>query len=134
MATGIQLKSDGANVYPVCAFPVGYIYPSTEAESPASIFGGTWEQLEDVFLLCSGDTYAAGTTGGEASHTLTIAEMPAHSHSITGGYSKSSGSRRTSGAGYQNNSITLSTSSVGSGTAHDNMPPYLVVYLWKRVA
>ena len=47
-------------------YPVGSIYMSVNATSPASLFGGTWEQLKDRFLLAAGDTYAAGSTGGEA--------------------------------------------------------------------
>ena len=62
------------------AFPIGSIYLSVNSTSPASLFGGTWEKIKDKFLLASGDTYSAGATGGEATHTLTIEEMPSHSH------------------------------------------------------
>lgn len=61
-------------------YPVGAIYISTNNTSPSSIFGGTWEQIEDKFLLASGSTYANGATGGEATHTLTESEMPNHAH------------------------------------------------------
>lgn len=47
-----------------------------------NVYIGTWEQIKDVFLLAAGDTYIAGTTGGEASHTLTVDEMPKHSHNL----------------------------------------------------
>ena len=64
-------------------YPVGAIYMSVSSTSPASLFGGTWEQIQNRFLLAAGDTYAAGKTGGEATHTLTVEEMPAHNHSFT---------------------------------------------------
>ena len=62
----------------LATYPVGAIYISTISTSPASLFGGTWEQLKDRFLLGAGDTYAAGATGGEAAHALTVNEMPPH--------------------------------------------------------
>ena len=61
-------------------YPVGSIYMSVNSTSPATLFGGTWERIKDRFLLAAGDAYAAGGTGGEATHTLTEGEMPAHSH------------------------------------------------------
>ena len=61
-------------------YPVGAIYISTNDTSPSSIFGGTWQKIEDRFLLASSSTYAKGSTGGEATHTLTEKEMPNHAH------------------------------------------------------
>lgn len=78
-------------------YPVGSIYTSTKNTNPAATLGGTWTQIKDRFLLCAGDSYSAGATGGSAthahttgSHTLTIAETPTHTHTrgtmnITGG-------------------------------------------------
>lgn len=77
-------------------YPVGSIYMSVNSASPESLFGGTWEQLKDRFLLGVGDTYkTAGATGGAASqsytpagsvgnHTLTTSEIPSHNHTFTG--------------------------------------------------
>ena len=75
-------------------YPIGSIYISTNSTDPGTLFGGTWEQIQDKFLLCAGATYAAGSTGGDASVTsggtaITTAQMPAHTHdkgsySITG--------------------------------------------------
>lgn len=66
-------------------YPVGSIYMSVASTSPATLFDGTtWEQLKDKFLLGAGDTYTAGDTGGNASHTLTTSEMPSHNHTFTG--------------------------------------------------
>lgn len=61
-------------------YPVGAIYISTNDTSPSTIFGGTWQKIEDRFLLASSSTYAKGSTGGEATHTLTENEMPNHAH------------------------------------------------------
>lgn len=61
-------------------WPVGSIYMSVNSTDPGTLFGGTWQRLKDRFLLGAGDTYMAGSQGGEASHTLTENEMPAHSH------------------------------------------------------
>lgn len=79
-------------------YPVGSIYTSTKSTSPATLFGGTWVQIKDTFLLTAGDNYSAGSKGGSAththttgSHTLTVAETPAHTHTrgtmnITGSF------------------------------------------------
>ena len=96
-------------------YPIGAIYLSVSATNPAILFGGKWEQIKDRFLLAAGDTYAIGTIGGEATHKLTIEEMPSHKHQI-----------KTNNDDWNN--------SAGGGVAHENMPPYLTVYMWKRVA
>lgn len=62
------------------AHPVGSLYWSREATDPATLFGGAWERVKDRFILAAGDSYAAGSEGGEATHTLTVDEMPAHTH------------------------------------------------------
>lgn len=116
-------------------YPVGAIYVSVSSTSPATLFGGTWTQIKDTFLLASGSTYAAGSTGGEATHKLTVEEMPSHRHGIT--------SRTESGDYYSyavssgNTTQTIgdiTTKAVGGSQAHNNMPPYLAVYVWKRTA
>ena len=117
-------------------YPVGAIYLSTVSTSPASLFGGTWEQIQDRFLLAAGETYTAGKTGGEATHTLTIAEMPSHNH--WGVYRpywyQHDETGQASGVGDGTSSNQLYTDNAGGGDAHNNMPPYLVVYVWKRMA
>lgn len=119
-------------------YPVGSIYMSVNNTNPATLFGfGTWEQIKDTFLLSAGDTYTAGDTGGEATHTLTTDEMPSHSHAIYGwGYSsgnETSAAQKFSGIN-RTNEYLKDTKTAGSGAAHNNMPPYLVVYMWKRTA
>lgn len=122
-------------------YPVGAIYMSAAATNPGTLFGfGTWEQIKDVFLLAAGDTYAGGSTGGEASHVLAEDELPAHRHKIA--YPNASGEYGDAAIGYPANSGTkktwlaemCKTESVGGGEAHNNMPPYLAVYAWKRTA
>lgn len=122
-------------------YPVGSIYMSVNSTSPSTLFGGTWEQIKDSFLLASGDTYENGSTGGEATHTLTTNEMPSHSHreaNSTVVYNNSSSNRfATSGSGTKISLATgldINTNSTGGGQAHNNMPPYLAVNVWKRTA
>lgn len=125
--------------------PIGSLYWSTVSTSPATLFGGTWTQIKDQFILAAGDTYTAGNTGGEATHTLTTAELPAHSHTariaVAAGTAGSSNyyfnhAGTTNSAATDNNvwSSSIKTFDTGSGTAHNNMPPYLVAYCWKRTA
>ncbi|MEA5151593.1 MAG: hypothetical protein VB039_03190 [Oscillospiraceae bacterium] len=130
-------------------YPVGAVYISTAATSPASLFGGTWEQLKDRFLLAAGDSYAAGATGGEAAHTLTVGEMPAHEGHLGGNNSSSLGNYAAymqqgvlsaygaSGRGWSlqdSNEAIPAGMTRGGGGAHNNMPPYLAVYVWRRTA
>lgn len=118
-------------------YPIGSIYMSVNSTSPATLFGGTWEQLKDRFLLGAGDTYTNGATGGEATHTLTVNEIPSHDHKVctnSGQGSSSTISVTSVYGGSDNNPTAYATSTSGSGQAHNNMPPYLVVYMWKRTA
>ena len=61
-------------------WPVGSIYMSVNSTNPGTLFGGTWTQLQNRFLLGAGSSYTNGATGGEATHTLTTNEMPSHKH------------------------------------------------------
>lgn len=119
-------------------YPGGSIYLSVNATSPAAKFGGTWTQIENLFLYPVPTNTAAGLQGGEASHTLTVAEMPSHTHKTYMAYGDH-------GAGpnipiyYKSTNqcdgyATLpDTSAVGGNTAHNNMPPYMTMYAWYRV-
>lgn len=113
-------------------YPVGSIYLSVNATSPASLFGGTWERIEDRFLLAAGSTYTAGDMGGEAAHTLTVSEMPSHNHTYTIPGNETGTSWY--GANGTAKGAPQSSGDSGDGEAHNNMPPYLAVYMWKRVA
>lgn len=120
-------------------YPVGSIYMSVNSTSPATLFGGTWEAIQGKFLLGAyGNTYKAGSTGGEAAHTLTENEMPSHKHSI---WFPNDGGEQSAEIGYPDTGSkntyyaeASKTSGTGGGAAHNNMPPYLAVYIWKRTA
>lgn len=115
-------------------YPVGSLYISANATSPVELFGGEWRQIEDRFPLAAGSTYAAGSTGGEATHTLTVDEIPPHRH----GYKASA----TSGTLTNNYAATRvrqnyaafynDVNETGGGAAHNNMPPYEAFYMWVR--
>ena len=126
-------------------YPIGTIYQTTDSTfDPAEKWGGTWETIKGRFLLSDGNGYTAGSTGGEATHKLTAQEMPSHTHTMyvnndgsssswqpdTGTYLVKSDYVTTSTKNYQ---AKLAQSAVGSGQAHNNMPPYLVVCTWKRI-
>lgn len=135
MPTPIKLKQ-GTNYYqPLCYFPIGYIYLSTSNVNPGQFFGGTWEPIKDRFLLLAGDTYKGGQTGGEATHKLTISEMPSHTHKYRLAYGNTDPAQ---GFAYGNTSSgTFSgdfIQNMGENQAHNNMPPYIVVYGWIKVS
>ena len=124
-------------------YPVGAIYMSVNSADPADLFGfGTWERVKDRFLLAAGDSYAAGSTGGEATHTLTIAEMPSHSHKGYVEYGTNSNLNHPVPGQYNQINFTYHVEEyhqtfiedTGGNLAHNNMPPYLAVYIWKRTA
>lgn len=123
-------------------YPVGSIYLSINGDNPSDFIGGTWEQLKDRFLLGVGDIYTvANTTGGEATHTLTIDEMPSHTHTMLPEgrhlYWDANLDDKMGGTVDGENvqvSWNNATSSRGGDKAHNNMPPYLTVYMWKRTA
>lgn len=133
---------------------MGSLYLSAVDTDPGVLFGGTWERIRDRFLLAAGTAYGAGTTGGEASHTLAESELPTHAHDpanqagyygfitnsqkafTVGDMGVQSGSGRYypyAPAAFDINRNTK-TGSVGGGKAHNNMPPYLAVYVWQRTA
>ncbi len=134
-------------------YPVGSIYMSINNTDPGTLFGGTWEQIQDTFLLAAGSSYTAGNTGGQASHThttgnhtLTVAEMPSHTHGVQGWRYGHNLQYDNTSLAYEKLSDAASTDTpilaAGGGGAHNhgntgsssNMPPYLVVYMWKRTA
>lgn len=118
-------------------WPVGSLYLSAADSDPGVLFGGTWQRVKDRFLLAAGDVYEPGETGGEAQHTLTKAEMPAHTHGYDfTGQSDVTGvtAIRLYDADGRRNEYQGASASAGGGAAHNNMPPYLAVYVWRRTA
>lgn len=127
----------------LAAWPIGSIYMSVNSTSPANLFGGTWERISETFLFAASSSYPAGSTGGEFSHKLTQSELPDYSLSVangsnvirskTGSYADAYVQTQSSGWGIPNwESKTVTVDSGGSGAAHNNMPPYLSVWIWKR--
>lgn len=117
------------------AYPVGAIYLSVTDANPAALFGGTWARIGGRFLLGADTTYTAGSTGGKAAHTLTVDEMPKHNHEIdnlnaAGNATPYMTVQAQDKKGYGGNVQTMYAGGDGS---HNNMPPYLAVFMWKRV-
>lgn len=123
------------------SYPVGALYLSFSATSPASLFGGTWAQISGRFLRASNGT----GTGGSDTCTLTSGQMPSHHHGVISerdgdwmGLWQSNASEgglwwivsnSTPGA-----NKGIKTTSVGSDSSHNNMPAYQDVYVWRRTA
>ena len=141
-------------------YPVGSIYLSVSGTDPQTMFGGTWARLEDVFLLAAGAKHPAGSTGGEEAHTLTVGEMPSHgNHLMQGRMYEEMAENASNDSSYRSNTLYLGKNAFastgnfnrgwkdwnggemypagtlkGGGNPHNNMPPYLAVYTWKRTA
>lgn len=141
-------------------YPVGSLYWSKVNNDPGKLFGGNWKQIKDTFILAAGDKYTVGSNGGEYEHTLTINEIPAHTHKSTvkasGNhthqlYSGNNGSRNGSyfsigqvypakssrvsdpdASGTHTHDITIENA--GRSEAHNNMPPYITYYCWERIS
>lgn len=144
------------------AHPIGSYYWSSDNTNPSELFGGTWVQIKDKFILAAGDSYTAGSTGGSAN-----AIVPYHNHTFTGtaeSHTHQNGWRtskaESDGAGLtisqsfldrvavegmlnssEYNGLTSSTlitpkgtiGYAGSSVNGANMPPYEVAYCWKRI-
>lgn len=124
-------------------YPVGSIYMSINNVSPATLFGGKWVQIKGRFLLGASDVYKANTTGGEEKHTLTNDEMPTHTHYMAAGnaggdstWTPDDGSWLVDGVTSDKNTwwAQIGMNNAGGSAAHNNMPPYLVVYMWRRLS
>lgn len=133
-----DLGTDTVNQILSLAHPVGSIYMSINNVSPATLFGGKWVQIEGRFLLGASTTYKANTTGGEATHTLTVDEIPNHQHVL---WYPNAGGEQSAAIGYPEAGSkntwyaeASKTGGAGGDGAHNNMPPYLVVYMWRRLS
>ena len=137
-----------------CPFPVGGVYISIASTNPSSIWAGTtWEQFAKGKTLVGLDTSdsdfnTSGQTGGKKTHTLTPDEIPAHghgmahTHSYTGpntaswkvGTGKAHKWCTSAGGKTSGGASKTTTDNAGGGLAHNNLQPYIVVYMWKRVS
>lgn len=141
--------------------PIGSLYVSSDSTNPEEIFGGKWEQITDTFILAAGNTYLVNEIGGSTSHTLTQEEMPYHYHDMyVSGVDESISSNTETSHSYIgaikneaiqydfNNGIpdvvrlgmtafkggTENEDGTGSVSSFDKMPPYIVKYVWERIA
>ncbi len=133
---GVTNKKDLVEMY-----PIGSIYITTGDTSPAALFGGTWELVEGRTLIGAGtvtddnslsQAFTLGVMGGELKHTLTVSELPSHTHDV-GGSGWSGGSTGYINYSNKQNQYQIVTQATGSDQAHNNLPPYLVVKIWKRI-
>lgn len=171
-------------------FPVGYVMTTASSVNPGQTHGGTWQLItEGTFVVAAGNStkYRQGATGGEATHQLTVNEMPSHDHGVTtstaGNHTHTRGTmnitgefgcddRQTnvqSGAFYSQRHYAANTTSeggdsawykfifdaarswtgttsengnhthnvdienTGGNAAHNNLPPYVAMYMWQRI-
>ena len=127
-------------------YPIGSIYTNaTDSTNPGTLLGfGTWDEFaqgevpvgrnssDPDFDVVGSGTNTNGTTGAKT-HTLDVTEIPAHTHTVTSGNSSNAqGSVPFESASTADNSYT--TNSTGGGGAHNNLQPYIVVYMWQRTA
>jgi len=146
----LDKASDIIDEYIPNPYPIGSIYMTVSSTNPSELFGGTWVQIKDTFLLACGDNYTADSSDkntaqhGEATHQLTQSEMTRHKHSMitkcdpgwnVDGQAKDNMSTPMTYS-WQGSTVNVSyvphSVSKGGNQAHNNMPPYLIVYMWKR--
>lgn len=122
-------------------YPVGSIYISYTSTSPASLFGGNWTQITGRFLRAANDV----SQGGSDTHTLTVAQMPSHTHlmyynntgtvTVPANYSWLNwGNLTWHQAAQANQNQQYMMTSTGSTNAHNNAPAYQDVYVWRRTS
>ncbi|MGT2867288.1 DUF859 family phage minor structural protein [Streptococcus dysgalactiae subsp. equisimilis] len=127
-------------------YPVGSIYISISSSNPSYTMGGTWQRFANGKTLVGVDEYdsdfnSPNRTGGEKAHQTTVEEMPSHSHQFN---TEAAGSPIALGWENGNNSamraklgnytLGLPTTSVGGNKPHNNLQPYVTVYMWRRTA
>jgi len=121
-------------------YPVGSIYISIDSNNPGARLGGTWVRFGNGRALVGVDEENSNfntvqRTGGAETHTLTIAQIPSHNHTIFNmGAWGSQHTGNTIGQGSNGNSRNNETSFTGEGGAHNNLQPYVTVFMWRRSA
>jgi hypothetical protein len=125
----------------IACFPIGTILTTTNSTNPGTYIGGTWTAIEGKFLLAQSESHPAGTTGGSETVTLTVNQIPEHVHNLSNLLKNAGGTDNIGWTGYafKNSSVhpledVINTKSAGGGQAHNNMPPYVAVYVWERTA
>lgn len=117
-----------------CFFPVGFVLILYSHADPNAMYPGTtWVRIANSFLWGIDANGEVGVTGGEKTHALTVAELPSHTHgSVYSG--NASGTKTHSWLASGGSNMAYGTVATGSGTAHNNMPPYTQVSIWRRIA
>ena len=116
-------------------YPIGTIYQSTHSTDPSTFLGGTWTQMQDGRTLIAASTaHPAGSTGGEETHLLTVAEMPSHTHPESVPNMIQNTATGSESYGFVADGSWKGSGSTGGSQAHNNMQPYRSVYMWERTA
>lgn len=114
-------------------YPVGSIYFAYNHVDPGTLFGGTWVRISNAFLWAVDSSGTIGTTGGSKTHTLTVNELPVHSHGSV--YSQNAtGTKSQAWYSSSGDKLAYGVVETGGGAAHNNMPPYIQVSVWRRTA
>ncbi len=138
-----KVKTECKRYFLDLCWPVGSYYWTNNNISPRDIFGGQWEKIEGRFLYAADYKRTVNSTGGQERVTLSINEMPSHTHQSRDGKTFCTSRRRT---GVNSNgdwgvwkydddtkNHYNETSYTGGGNSHENMPPYIAAYCWRRV-
>lgn len=141
MTKAVWLKQGSEKYYPAPYWPIGSIYISVVNTNPSQWFGGTWQSFGSGRVLVGVDSNQSEfstveKTGGEKTHILSISEMPSHNHPIKnanvgGGVTTYNTVKAEDKRGWAGNIYTDNT---GGGKAHNNLQPYITVYMWRRVS
>ena len=151
MGKSFKFKNNSEYLYPYPYLPVGSIYLSINDINPSGYFGGTWEQIAKGRTLVGVDSTdsdfnTAKKTGGEKTHTLSVNEMPSHTHSgiyfwggsralaLNPGTTSGFYIQPDSGAILAGDEKSLVTAKTGGGQTHNNLQPYFTCYIWLRTA
>lgn len=136
LASNVVISQDGMTLLDAL-FPVGSIqFFADDSFNPNGHYPGSWSKIEGVFLLASSSNHAVGTRGGDETHTLSVEELPSHSHPLD--YSLSNSTEVWTAYSWHMRGTARSgiggTTSVGGNQPHNNMPPFLTVNVWKRTS
>ena len=124
-------------------YPVGSIYINAAvATNPATLLGfGTWVAFGTGRTMVGIDASQTEfdtleETGGSKTHTLTTSELPSHTHNNPSGILPAPNSNDVDVTGGNGRTLgnNVATDATGGGSAHNNLQPYIVVYMWKRTA
>lgn len=134
VVNSITSNSGGSSLSLLDVYPVGSIYMSVNNVSPSTLFGGTWAKIEDKFLLASGSTYINESTGGTSTNTLVESNLPGRAMVRMSVSGTKYGCNCNVGITNSWANICMADGGFTHSQSINNMPPYLVVNIWKRTA